>query len=277
MSTALTIAGKEVRDGLRNRWVLATTLLMAALALGLAFLGTAPTGSNVAASRLAVTVVSLASLTIFLVPLIALLLSFDALVGEIERGTMLLLLSYPVARWEIVAGKFLGHTALVAIATTVGYGVAAAAIAYTTPDSGAGDWQAMGALIASSILLGAVFLSIGYLLSSLVRERATAAGLAIAVWLVFVLLYDLGLLGYLAATEGKGLSAEMFGWLLLLNPADAFRLFNLTGVEEVRQFSGMAGVSRQATASPPALMAALLAWILVPLVLAQLVFHRRQL
>ncbi|HYG89358.1 MAG TPA: ABC transporter permease subunit [Azospirillum sp.] len=277
MSTVLVIAGKEIRDGLRNRWVLATTLLMAALALGLAFLGTAPTGSNVAASRLAVTVVSLASLTIFLVPLIALLLSFDALVGEVERGTMLLLLAYPVARWEIVAGKFLGHAALVAIATTVGYGVAAAAVAYTTPGTGAEDWKAMGALIVSSVLLGAVFLSIGYLLSSLVRERATAAGLAIGVWLVFVLLYDLGLLGYLAATEGKGLSEAAFGWLLLLNPADAFRLFNLTGVEEVRQFSGMAGVSRQASVSPAALMGALLAWILVPLVLTQLIFHRRQL
>ncbi|MCW2239049.1 ABC transporter permease [Azospirillum canadense] len=277
MTTVLAIAWKEVRDGLRNRWVLATTLLMAALALGLAFLGAAPTGSNVAASRLAVTVVSLASLTIFLVPLIALLLAYDALVGEIERGTMLLLLAYPVARWEIVAGKFLGHAALIAIATGVGYGVAAAAVAYAAPGTGAEDWQAMGALIASSILLGAVFLSIGYLLSGLVRERATAAGLAIAVWLVFVLLYDLGLLGYLAATEGKGVSAETFGWLLLLNPADAFRLFNLTGLEGVRQFSGMAGASGQAPVSPFALMAALLAWVLVPLLLAQAVFHRRQL
>ena len=41
-------------------------------------------------------VVSLSSLTIFLVPLIALLLSHDAIVGEAERGTLLLLLSYPV-------------------------------------------------------------------------------------------------------------------------------------------------------------------------------------
>ena len=42
---SLIIAGKEVRDGLRNRWVLATTLLLAALALTLAFLGSAPTGT----------------------------------------------------------------------------------------------------------------------------------------------------------------------------------------------------------------------------------------
>ena len=78
------IAAKEIRDGLRNRWVLATTLLMAALALTLTLLGSAPTGT-VGASHLSVTVVSLSSLTIFLVPLIALLISHDAIAGEIER------------------------------------------------------------------------------------------------------------------------------------------------------------------------------------------------
>ena len=76
------IAGKELRDGFRNRWVVATAALLAALALTLAFLGAAPTGS-VKVSELGVTIVSLSSLTIFLVPLIALLLSYDAIVGEV--------------------------------------------------------------------------------------------------------------------------------------------------------------------------------------------------
>jgi Cu-processing system permease protein len=121
------IAGKEVRDGLRNRWIVATTLLLAALALTLTFLGSVPTGT-VGASRLAVTIVSLSSLTIFLVPLIALLLAYDAVVGEFDRGTLLLLLSYPVARWQVVIGKFLGHLAILAFATVVGYGAAAGAL-----------------------------------------------------------------------------------------------------------------------------------------------------
>ena len=48
------IAGKEWRDGLRNRWVIATTALLATLALTLAFLGSAPTGA-VKVAGLAVT------------------------------------------------------------------------------------------------------------------------------------------------------------------------------------------------------------------------------
>ena len=69
MSPIWIITGKEVRDSLRNRWVLAATLLLAALALSLGFLGSSPTGS-VKADPLTITVVSLSSLSIFLIPLI---------------------------------------------------------------------------------------------------------------------------------------------------------------------------------------------------------------
>src|SRR3546814_18901011 len=56
------LAMQEIRAGLRNRWVVATTLLLAALSLSLALLGSAPTGV-VQADPLAVVVVSLPSLT----------------------------------------------------------------------------------------------------------------------------------------------------------------------------------------------------------------------
>lgn len=271
MPTLLILAEKEFRDGLRNRWLLATTLVLLALALGLAFLGAAPVG-HVGASPLAVTVISLASLTVFLLPLMALMLAFDAVVGEAERGTLLLLLSYPVRRWQVIAGKFLGHTALLLVATVAGYGGAGLALALM-----AGS-EAMGAflvLMASSVGLGAVFLAIGYLASTLVRERATAAGLVVGVWLALVVLGDLVLLGALAATQGQGPIAALFPWVLLANPADVFRLLNLSGFAEVRQFSGLAGLAADQLISPAVLAAALVAWIAAPLALAVLVFRRR--
>ena len=127
MNNILIIARKEIQEGLRNRWVLTTTALLAALALTLTFLGSAPTGS-VGTSELDVVIVSLSSLTVFLVPLIALLISHDAIVGELERGTMLLLLSYPIGRWQVIVGKFVGHLAILAFATLAGYGAAALAL-----------------------------------------------------------------------------------------------------------------------------------------------------
>src|SRR3546814_14224000 len=101
MRAAFVIAGQEVRVGLRNRWIVATTLPLAALALSLTLLGSAPT-STVGADPLAVVVVTLASLTIILLPLTALMQSFYQVVGAQERGGLVMLLPPPVARWELV-------------------------------------------------------------------------------------------------------------------------------------------------------------------------------
>lgn len=274
MRVVLAIAVREIRQGLRNRWVLAATLLLAALALCLALLGSAPTGT-VGASALAVTVVSLASLSIFLIPLIALLLSYDALVGELERGTLLLLLTYPVGRWQVLLGKFLGHGSILGFATLLGYGAAGGMIGAL---GGGGDhWGAFAALVGSSVLLGTVFVAIGYLLSAATRARGTAAGLAVAVWLLFVLLWDLALLGALVADQGRHLSAQIFPYLLLANPADVYRLLNLTGHAEISRLAGMAGLAADVRFTPWLLLAVLAGWAAVPLVAAGVLLGRREL
>lgn len=276
MTNVLAVAGKEIREGLRNRWVLAATLLLAALALTLAFLGSAPTGV-VDAQALDVVAVSLASLTIFLLPLIALLLAHDALVGEIERGTMLLLLSYPVGRGQVVLGKFLGHVAILAVATLVGYGAAALALALGEEEIAAASWRGFAAMIGSSVMLGAAFVALGYLVSALARDRGAAAGAAVGLWLLFTLLYDMGLLGLLVVDQGQTLSGGALNAALLLNPADAYRLFNLTGSVEARLASGMGGVAAAVELAPTTLLAALAAWCALPMALASAIFARREL
>ena len=276
MRNVLLIAGKEIEESLRNRWVLATTLLLAALALTLTLLGSAPTGS-VGVRPLDVVIVSLSSLSVFLLPLIALLISHDSIVGEIERGTMLLLLSYPVGRWQVLLGKFAGHLAVLAFATILGYGVAVMVLATTGGEIDADSLNAFGILVASSILLGAVFIAIGYLISSLVRERATAAGIAIGVWLGFVVLYDMALLGLLVVDQGRNISSSTLNMLLLANPTDVYRMLTLAGTAGVSAFAGMAALSNAMTMGATALVAGLLIWILLPLSLAARVFSRREL
>jgi Cu-processing system permease protein len=276
MRNILIVARKEIQEGLRNRWVLATTLLLAGLALSLTFLGSAPTGT-VGVRALDVVIVSLSSLTIFLLPLIALLISHDAIVGEMERGTMLLLLSYPVGRWQVLLGKFVGHLSILAFATLLGYGAAAVALVVTGEAIDAESWRAFASMVGSSILLGAAFIAVGYLVSALVRQRGTAAGIAIGIWLVFVLIYDMALLGVLVVDQGQTLSGGLLSALLLLNPTDAYRLFNLSGSGSVGTLSGMAGIAQNAALGPSVLLAALAAWALVPLGLAALAFSRREL
>jgi len=273
---ALIIARKEIHQAVRNRWVLASTLLLAGLALSLTFLGSAPTGT-VGVRALDVVIVSLSSLTIFLIPLIALLISHDAIVGDMERGTMLLLLSYPVARWQVLLGKFIGHLAVLAFATCLGYGIAAAALIATGSRIDSDSLAAFAAMIGSSVLLGAVFVAIGYLVSALVRDRGTAAGVCIGLWLLLVLIYDMALLGVLAVDQGRSISATAVDAMLLLNPTDVYRLFNLTGFANVSSFAGMAGLAQSTTLTAKVLLAALLVWTFVPLALAAAAFSRREL
>lgn len=273
MKAALIIARKEITDGLRNRWVVGATLLLAALAFALTFLGSAPSG-QLGVKPLAVVVVSLSSLTIFLMPLIALLISYDAIVGEVERGCMLLLLTYPVTKPQILAGKFLGHTAILAIATLVGYGAAGIAVAIGG-DTDSQSWKAFAVLIVSSVMLGSSFIALAYWVSASVRERSTAAGIAIGIWFGLVVIYDLLLMGLLIASKGW-IDATIFPYLLLANPADIYRLLNLTAFENIRSFSGMAGLSEQAQFSPWTLVAALVTWICIPLGLANIRFGRSE-
>jgi len=276
MRAVLVIAWREIRQGLRNRWVIGASVLLAVFGLCLAFLGSAPVGS-VGASDLAVTVVSLSSLGIFLLPLIALLLAYDALVGEFERGTMLLLLTYPVTRWQIVLGKFVGHVAILSFATVVGFGVSGLVAAAGGEGTDGAVWRAFGAMIGASVLLGAVFVALGYVISALARERPVAAGLAIALWLLFVVIYDLVLLGALVADrEGVVMTEPLFRVLLAINPADVYRMFNLGDLAGAPQITGMAGIGAGAGLGAGVLLPILAAWVVAPLGLAAFLFRRRE-
>lgn len=241
ISRILSTAVTEAHIARRNRWVLIAVVLMVVFSLVLSAVGSAPSG-RLGADRLSVTVASLTSLAVYLVPLVALLMSFDAVAGEVERGTLPLLLTYPVARWEVLAGKLLAHTTILVIALVAGYG-AAAAIAIVTDPTAISGIGVLWRLTWTSTLLGATFLGIGYALSSMARRASGAAGLAIGLWLGFVVLYDLGLLAAVVVDDGGLFTTEIFPIALLANPADAFRLFNLTASEATAVASGVGGAA----------------------------------
>jgi len=275
MNAVFTIAMREVQDGLRNRWVAACIFLLTVLALALYLLGAVPAG-NVKASAMSVTIVSLAALTVYLLPLIALMLSFDAFVGEFERGTLFLLLTYPVRRWQIVAGKFIGHITILLAAIVCGYGGTAVVIAFSS-HSGWHDMQAYAGMMGSSWLLGIVFIGIGYVVSVVARERATAVAVCVGLWLIVVVLYDLSLLGLAVANNGEMLGQTTFAVLLSLNPTDAYRLMNLTGNSVVAQAAGMVGLPAGGAVSPIVELGVLAVWAVLPVAVAVLLLQRREL
>jgi Cu-processing system permease protein len=274
VNAIITLAQKELRDGLRNRWIAMTILALTVLSLSLYFLGSAATGST-KADDLMVTLVNLVSLSVYLLPLIALMLSFDALVGEFEQGTMLLLAAYPIARWQIVIGKFLGHMLILLLAILVSCG-GVGLILLLANENANQDWVAYGWMMASSWLLGGVFIAFGYLISMVVRERATAVGAAVGLWLSLVVLYDLALLAALLADTEQQISEQLLTVLLVLNPTDAYRVFNLTSTESVSQVVGLTDIALRAGMAPGISLLVLAAWMLAGVLATIALLYRRE-
>lgn len=266
----LAVARTELLIVRRNRWLFLATLIMLLFALALTFAGSAPTGT-LGVDRLTVAVASMTTLSVYLAPLLALMMSFDSIAGEVDRGSLSLLLSYPAGRGEILGGKYLAHLAALGFAMGVGFGTAGL-VAAVSGGASLESALALGRLIGTSILLGAVFLAIGYMLSSLAGSPAAAAGLSAAVWLVVVVLYDLGLLGAVVVDAGGYFTQNVFPWMLTANPADAFRLWNVAGSPDVALATGMSGVagSLPAWAAP----ASLAFWLVAGFALARAALRR---
>ena len=273
LTRILSTARIEFAIALRNRWVAISVVMMSLFALVLSVAGSAPTG-DLGIDRLSVTVASLTSLSVYLVPLIALLISFDAVAGEAERGTLPLHLTYPISRGELLTGKLLAQLAVVAIAVSLGYAVAGAVAVWHEGRDALNGLPALVRLIWTSVLLGAAFVSLGHMMSSLARRPSGAAGIAIALWLVAVVLYDLGLLAAIVADDGGAFTTQVFPWLLIANPADAFRIFNLAASDAVGVASGLAGAADSIAVWKP--LASLLLWPVAAALLARLAFARVQ-
>jgi len=264
-----TIAGKEFWDRIRNRWVLAVALVFTAFAMVIAYFGAAQQGS-VGFRSIDLTIASLVSLVIYLIPLIALVLGFDAIVGERERGSLDLLLSMPITRLELLLGKYLGLAAALTFSTVAGFGLVAIML---SPRLDLNALYHYFGFMLSSVLLGCAFLSLAVMLSVFAADRTRASGLAIATWFFFVLVFDLLLLGALVVTGGQW-GGDALPYLLLANPADVFRILNIFSLDDVRTLYGLATVFPSSLADPWLLGLVMLAWIVLPLGIASWRFRK---
>lgn len=272
MHGILHVAALELKIARRNLWVAVVTGLM--LLFSAILSGTGNMSSSASATdNLTIVAASLTTLSVYLVPLIALLLSYDAIVGESERGTFALLLSYPIERRNLLIGKMVAH--LFVLATALLLGLFTAGVMSMSAGTVSMDGViSIVRLFLSAMCMGAAFLAVGYLISSMVRLSASAAGIAIAVWVVFVILYDLALLAGLVTDDGGIFTQHVFPWLLAVNPADAFRTFNLLSSDAIASASGLVGVAGDNSLAMS--VGSLLIWPVIMLALANISLGRRE-
>ena len=252
------IAIKEIKDSVRNRWVMVVFAIFWLLALCMTFAGSAVSGT-LSLPSLSSVVASLTTISVFIIPLAAILLSYDAFVGEEEAGTLQLLLTYPVSKSQILAGKLLAHAGVIFTAIASSYGSSATMLLLFGRGEPWGEiLSAFALLIASSCLLAVTFILISYLVSLKSPEKARAVGSLLALWFVLVLIYDLLLLLLLVTDLGYA-SQWLVNLLILLNPTDLYRAINMLGANTPL---GSLGLLAQYDWSLPLLLSAGIIWLL---------------
>lgn len=267
----LHLARKEFRDAARNRWLLLYAVAFGGLSLALAWMTLAGAG-RYGVAGFGRTAATLINLVLLIVPLMGLTLGAQSVAGEREQGTLAYLASQPVSRAELLLGKFAGLALALLAALGAGFGTTAVVIAGYGSRTGA---PAFLALVGLACLLALVSLSLGFLISTLVRQTSTATGIALFFWLFLVFFGDLGLLG--TALVLRLAPGELLA-LTLINPLQQFKIaavLGLRGTLEPLGPSGLYAVRTLGRALAPALVGLLGLWAVVPLTLALTRFRRQ--
>ena len=257
------VARQELVLAVRSRWTQIFAAVFAALALAVAASGYVLSGGH-GVQDFARTAASLVQLVLLLVPLTSLLIGVLSLAPE--RGAAELLFSQPVSRRTILLGKLLGLFEALVGAQALGFGAAGLVI---FSQSGSEGLAGFLMLFAASAALTAIFLGLAALLAAAAigRRRTRALALALVVWFVAVVLFDVAALG-LASLLPSGPASRVLIMAVIVNPVDAVRTATLLGIEGAAAFGAASLAFLRFTRGPwgaAALLGlSLLFWIAVP-------------
>ncbi len=265
------VAREEYRRALETRWLFAFTALFAMLVLGLSFFGLAQS-REVGFQGFSRLTLSLMNLVLFIVPLTGLVLGVGSIAGSAE--TLPLLLAQPVSRGEILAGKYLGLAAALAVAQALGFGAGGVVVAL---QAGPDQVEGFVTLTGLSLILGWLSLATSLAIASLLPDRVKALSVALLLWLLLVVAYDLAVLGATAIFQGVPLQAVLFP-ALLVNPVDLSRVLITMAVGSGALFGPTSAVLVKLLGGPGGValgLAVLAIETAVPLAIAARVFRRR--
>jgi len=120
-----------------------------------------------------------------LLSFLAVVLAFDGICGEREKGTLKQILTNPMARGQVVVAKLVGGIVTLAIPFTAGFAISLL-IMLAVPDVvlSTADWARLACLYGLSLFfLGQVY-GLSLMVSTLTRESDTALILCLFAWLV---------------------------------------------------------------------------------------------
>jgi Cu-processing system permease protein len=212
--------------------------------------------------------VSLLSIVLMVVPLMALVFSTVHYYNSYEF--IELLSSQPLKRDTILLGEYLGVAAALCAAFLIGVAVPVALY----------DGTVTGlCVVAAGLLLTLVFAALAFLGAICTRDKARGIGVALLLWLFFTLIYDGLVLAALVVFGDYPLEKATIV-MVALNPIDLARVIVLLQMD-VSALLGVTGAVLKdflgSAAGTVSAVAALVLWVILPLALAVRVFRRKDL
>ncbi len=263
------VAKKDFQDTVRSKAMLLLVALFSGLVSVMAY-AVRPAGDGDAfATELLLSVFVGPLLVSTLVPLVAVVIGYNAVSGERESGSLKLLLSLPHSRADVVFGKVLGRAAALSLAVFAGFLLPAVVLTVIPVSFNVGSF--LGYTVFAAIL-GCVFVSIavGCSAAASTQRRALIGG--IGIYFLFVLFWSTltgqligafdGVIDALPATD-----VQIRTFLEVANPTTGVQVLTNAFLGE-QLFAGET-VNQQVSAA-----AMLVFWALAPPLVGLLKFDR---
>ncbi len=245
-------------DLARNRFVLGYALLMLLIAQGLFMLESDPMKA----------LLSLVQVVLALVPLITLVFTVVYLY-DIQEFTQLLAVQ-PIARRSILGGQLLALASALLVAQAVGLGLPLLMHVPTTA-------SLILSIAGSALVL--VFVALGASIALRQREKARGVGLSLAIWLLFVLVYDALLMGLMFALSEHPIEPFVVP-LAGANPIDLARILVMLEVDLAAMMGYSGAIYKNFFGSTLGMVVAaliLLLWVALPTWRGFAVFRKKDL
>ncbi|HWR63642.1 MAG TPA: ABC transporter permease subunit [Candidatus Thermoplasmatota archaeon] len=276
-NVVLSIAKKEIMDNIRNKWIILVAAMFAILTLVVSYFGSLGTSGW---QDLGLTISGMTQLGSFLISIVAFMLGYATIIGEIERGSMSSLLSLSANRFEIVVGKWLGLGAVLCFTILVGYGFAGMLIALNVSNV---DILEYLVFIGLTMIFGLVFLTVALFFSTVFSKRSTALGGAIFLWFLFNIILPIVFVGLLATTidftqvtmETTLTFPDWYFALNLFNPISVYSSLITIAIGPVQSSTGAGFIPNPSWYTTGLLLGVLLAWIIVFYILSVWRFQRK--
>jgi len=299
------VAEKEFRDAIRSKWLWGATIVFGIVfglpAVGLLILDVGLLGGQPLSGTTTRYVELMRGVLGTVVPIVAILIAYASVTGERESGSLKVLLSFPHARRDIIVGKAVGRSAVVAVPIVIALAAATIVLLLTSLSM---DPRSLAAFGAATILLGVAFTSIAVAISAIVATSRRAIVGSVGVYVLSTVFWDFlsGTLidqlfqrSELAGETALKLQVQL--GLKIANPTQAYNalvsgaagntpaayslfrglLGGLFGNPKRQQAIELLGDPAPIVFQPPSIAIALLLWAVVPVAVGALLFERTDL